>query len=105
MTMGREPPGQFLISYSSSRVSCSRLSDSRDESESYVSERHANISAHTQRRAGGGGKKEVSSRFIFVFVLSQFLGPRYLRAWNRLWLKESQRQILKDRIILDALLF
>ena len=26
----------------------------------------------------------VSSRFIFVFALSQFSGPDYLRAWNRL---------------------
>ena len=40
-------------------------SQTRDDS--YVSERHANIWAHDQGRAGGGGKKEVSSRFIFVF--------------------------------------
>ena len=26
----------------------------------------------------------VSSRFIFVFALSQFSGPVYLGAWNRL---------------------
>ena len=26
----------------------------------------------------------VSSRFIFVFALSQFSGPDYLGAWNRL---------------------
>ena len=26
----------------------------------------------------------VSSRFIFVFALSQFTGPDYLGAWNRL---------------------
>ena len=38
-----------------------------------------------------GGKKEkvspVSSRFIFVFALSQFSGPDYLGAWNSLILK------------------
>ena len=28
----------------------------------------------------------VSFRFIFVFVLSQFSGPNYLEAWNRLGL-------------------
>ena len=28
----------------------------------------------------------VSSRFIFVFALSQFSGPDYLGAWNRLFL-------------------
>ena len=31
----------------------------------------------------------VSSRFIFVFALSQFSGPDYLGAWNRLHLDES----------------
>ena len=37
-----------------------------------------------------GGKKEkgktkgVSSSFIFVLALSQFRGPDYLGAWNRL---------------------
>ena len=29
----------------------------------------------------------VSSRFIFVFALSQFSGPDYLGAWNSLILK------------------
>ena len=31
-----------------------------------------------------GGLSPVSSRFIFVFALSQFSGPDYLGAWNRL---------------------
>ena len=41
------------------------------------------------RKVGGAGKKkrkrkEVSSRFIFVFAVSQFSGPDYFGAWNRL---------------------
>ena len=32
------------------------------------------------------GDSPVFSRFIFVFSLSQFSGPNYLRAWNRLGL-------------------
>ena len=34
----------------------------------------------------GWGDSPVFSRFIFVFSLSQFSGPNYLRAWNRLGL-------------------
>ena len=41
------------------------------------------------RKVGGAGKKKrkrkgVSSRFIFVFAVSQFSGPDYFGAWNRL---------------------
>ena len=37
-------------------------------------------------RKGARRKKEnfFSSRFIFLFALSQFRGPDYLGAWNRL---------------------
>ena len=38
----------------------------------------------------------VSSRFIFVFVLSQFSGPDYLGAWNRLrwmWNLQPYKQV------------
>ena len=35
------------------------------------------------REGGGGEGSTVSSRFIFVFALSQFRGPDYLGAWNR----------------------
>ena len=60
-----------------------------------------------KKLAGGGGgeerKKEgreskllravplspVSSRFIFLFALSQFSGPDYLGAWNRLDCEQS----------------
>ena len=37
------------------------------------------------RKAGGEGKRKgVSSRFILVFAVSQFSGPDYFGAWNRL---------------------
>ena len=35
---------------------------------------------------GKSGRLPVFSRFIFVFALSQFSGPTYLGAWNRLGL-------------------
>ena len=38
------------------------------------------------RLSDSGGGSPVSSRFIFVFALSQFIGPNYLGAWNRLGL-------------------
>ena len=38
------------------------------------------------RLSDSGGGSPVSSRFIFVFGLSQFSGPNYLGAWNRLGL-------------------
>ena len=38
------------------------------------------------RLSDSGGGSPVSSRFIFVFALSQFSGPNYLGAWNRLGL-------------------
>ena len=61
------------------KVACSRVSDSGKDAK----KRHA--------KSWRGGKKEkvspVSSRFIFVFALSQFSGPDYLGAWNRLILK------------------
>ena len=47
-----------------SSVACSRLSDS-----------------------GEDAKEKVREKFIFVFVLSQFSGPDYLGAWNRLCLQ------------------
>ena len=74
------------IPYFLFKVTCSRLSDSRDDS--YLSERHAKIWKLDLRRGGGGGKNQFSSRFIVnLCFLSQFRGPSYLiRAWNRLWL-------------------
>ena len=42
----------------------------------------------------------VSSHFIFVFMLSQFSGPDYLTAWNRLWvfqLNEGQNAEQKPK--------
>ena len=38
------------------------------------------------RLSDSWGDSPVFSRFIFVFSLSQFSGPNYLRAWNRLGL-------------------
>ena len=55
---------------------CSRLSDSGED---------AKVTS-TRKVQWRGGKKlsPVSSPFIFVFALSQFSGPDYLGAWNRL---------------------
>ena len=62
------------------KVACSRVSDSGKD---VKKKRHAKI--------WRDGKKEkvspVSSRFIFVFALSQFSGPDYLGASNGLILK------------------
>ena len=38
------------------------------------------------RLSDSGEGSPVSSRFIFAFALSQFSGPNYLGAWNRLGL-------------------
>ena len=57
-------------------IAFSRLSDSREDAKEKGT-----------LKVGRAGKKKrwaVSSRFIFVFALSQFSGPDYLRAWNRL---------------------
>ena len=45
----------------------------------------------------------VSSRFIFVFAPSQFSGPDYLRAWNRLCSLPSSLLLLKLPNILSLL--
>ena len=63
-----------------------RLSDSGED---------AKVKRHAKTWRGGKKRREkgkepplllspVSSRFIFVFALSQFSGPDYLGAWNRL---------------------
>ena len=63
--------GFHLLKY----IACSRLSDSGEGAKE----------KGTQKVGGAGKrKKEGISRFIFVFALSQFGGPDYLRAWNRL---------------------
>ena len=63
-------------------LACSRVSDSREDKK-----------LKGTRKVGGAGKRKkegiapplpVSSRFIFMFALSQFSGPDYLGAWNRL---------------------
>ena len=62
-------------------IACSRLSDSGED-----------MKEKDTRKVGGAKKRKrkkpllspVSSRFIFVFALSQFSRPDYLRAWNRL---------------------
>ena len=67
-------------------LACSRLSDSGEG---------AKVKRHAKSWRGGKKRREkgkepplllspVSSRFIFVFVLSQFSEPDYLGAWNRL---------------------
>jgi len=61
--------------------------------------------AVAEKRNGERGREttffsQLSSRFIFVFALSQFLGPDYLGAWNRLNLPE---QLFKIRGFLGLL--
>ena len=69
-------------------IACSRLSDNGEEKE-----RKKNAKSWRGGKKEKGRKREalppplspVSSRFIFTFVLSQFSGPDYLGAWNRLF--------------------
>ena len=55
-----------------------------------ISKIHSNFQTWSilacSRLSDSGGGSPVSSRFIFVFALSQFSGPNYLGAWNRLGL-------------------
>jgi len=53
-------------------IVCSRLSDSGEDAKEKGT-----------RKVGGAGKRKKEA-FIFVFALSQFSGPDYLGAWNRL---------------------
>ena len=59
-------------------MACSRLSDSGKDAK-----------VKGARKVGGGAGREkgilspVSSRFIFVFALSQFRGPDYFGAWEK----------------------
>ena len=69
-------------------LACSRLSDSGEDAK-----------VKGTRKFGGTKKgkpllSSVSSRFTFVFALSQFSGLNYLEAWNRLWLCRPVLQIL-----------
>ena len=56
-------------------LACSRLSDSGED---------AKEKGTRKGSEGGPLLSHLSSRFIFVFILSQFSGPDYLGAWNRL---------------------
>ena len=63
-----------------------RLSDSGEDAKA---KRHAKSWRGGKKRREKGKEpplllSPVSSRFIFVFALSQFSGPDYLGAWNRL---------------------
>ena len=75
---------KLISAYIFLSLACSRLSDSGEDAKEKGT-----------RKVGGAGKRKkegsppplspVSSRFIFVFALSQFSGPDYLGAWNRLF--------------------
>ena len=67
-------------------LACSRLSDSGEDAK-----------VKGTRKVGGAKKgkpllSSVSSRFTFVFALSQFSGLNYLEAWNRLWFFHTRFQ-------------
>ena len=67
-----------------SKVACTRLSDSGED-------------AKVKGTRKVGGLSPVSSRFTFVFALSQFSWPNYLGAWNRLTLKlQSTRVVVSN---------
>ena len=96
-------------SIASSTRKCSRLLDSGEEAK-----------VKNAWKVGGAGKRKkegrqsfrpppllspVSSCYIFVFVLSQFSGPNYLGAWNRLTRNANDRtfsSIFLFRITLAA---
>ena len=74
-------------------IACSRLSDSRDDE--WVKGTQKYEPMHELGKGGGGGKKEGATLplpsffpFIFMLALSQFCGPYYLGAWNRLYFGE-----------------
>ena len=63
-------------------LACSRLSDSGEEEKEKGTRTVSG--ARERKKEGKESLSPVSFRFIFVFALSQFSGPDYLGAWNRL---------------------
>ena len=99
-------------------VACSRLSDSEEEAKEKGTRKVSGAERGGAGRSGAGKRKKekgkwkgerppllspVSSRFIFVFALSQFSGPDYLGAWNRLALRYfiSLLFIFADQVFID----
>ena len=76
-------------------LACSRLSDSGED---------AKEKGTRKGSEGGPLPSHLSSRFIFVFILSQFSGPDYLGAWNRLLIYQCcgyNWYSMRGRILLD----
>ena len=71
------------LSFSPFYQSCSRLSDSGKSAKVWKMRKGWGQREGRAKRGAGREKrkKEVSSRFFFLFALSQFYGPDYLGAW------------------------
>ena len=72
------------LSFSPFYQSCSRLSDSGKSAKVWKMRKGWGQREGRAKRGAGREKrkKEVSSRFFFLFALSQFYGPDYRGAWN-----------------------
>ena len=73
-------------------IACSRLSDSKEHA---LWKARENMSVWSGKR--GQWRKNVSSRFIFAFVLSQSRGPDYLAAWNRLQRRKREQRVIQAK--------
>ena len=62
------------------KVACSRLSDSGEGAKEW-----GRLESVGRAKIGAG--RESFLPFVFMFALSQFCGPDYFGAWNRLPLK------------------
>lgn len=47
----------------------------------------------------GAVAEKFSFRFIFLFLLSQFRGPDYLGAWNRLQRRTHEQRVIRGKDI------
>ena len=65
-------------------VACSRLSDSGEDAKEKGTRKVGGAGKRKGERASAAPALPSSFLFIFVFALSQFSGPDYLGAWNRL---------------------
>ena len=75
----------FPALYTVFSVACSRLSDSGEDAKEKGTRKDGGARKRKGERGSVAPLSPVSSRFIFVFAFSQFSGPDYLGAWNRLF--------------------
>ena len=79
---GETDSHENFVPVSTYLLACFRLSDSRNDAYVWGTQKYERVI--WEKGAVGPSLSPVSSRFIFVFALSQFRRPDYLEAWNRL---------------------